>query len=249
MYASSTTGDNAAASRESLELYDYLQAIGESIDQSFIKTVEEAKLALQRKTDETFEDIKRQFSQKREEDLLNSSAIIKRQARKKRISTNMVKINYMLQDRRKAKLFTADRSELETRLDKACVSENDFVDKIASLASLFAEDLDPLRRLVSNPDPDWKSITLVEKMLESEKVQFDPEMAKIWRKIIELRNKTPMHPNNMPIEALKFFGFVYPNINYEQLWETVLNRFEYSLERLIEVLGNLPRKPTLPSAP
>jgi len=238
LYATSTTGDNAAASRESVELYEYLQATGEPVDQSFRKTVEKAKLDLQRKVDETFEEVAKQG----ELPMLSFSKREARRARAKKMSNNMTRINYMFQDRRKAKLFTDDRSELVDRLDEACVSEDDFVGKIASLASLFTEDIDPLRRLVLNPDPCWKSITLVEKMLESEKVQFDPEMIKIWKKIRDLRNSTPIHPNNPPISTLEYFGVTYPNINYEQLWDTVLNRFDYSLERFKEALGNLPRK-------
>jgi len=240
LYVTSTTADNAAAMNDSINLYKELQDLGYPVHRYvvFRENVEKLKQEVK-----TLEEKVQETAKQGETAILDLAKEQRKQYIKNKIIEKMSQANYLFQDRYKAELFKLDNREILDRLGKASVGKDDFVGKIASLASLFQVKLDPLRRLVPNPDSDWKSITLVEKMLENEKVQFDPEMIETWRNIVALRDSTPIHPDKPPISALEFFGEIYPDINYERLWDTILKKFLYSLETFVDVLAyKLPKK-------
>ena len=164
-----------------------------------------------------------------------------RHAKVSEIINQMIMANNLFQERRKAELFRLDKAGIVERLHSPCASADDFAGDVASLASLFEVPLDPLRVLVPKAQTEWKSITLVEKMLESEKVRFDSDMIKTWQNIVNLRNAIPLHPRDQPIQALEFFGASFP-VDYEQLWSNVLDRFLESLKKFVELLAGLSKK-------
>lgn len=166
----------------------------------------------------------------------------KRRARASDIVSGMVQANQLFEDRRKAQLFRLDKADILERLHNPCRSADDFAGKIASLASLFEVPLGPLRSLVRDAQRDWKAIKLVEEMLKSEGVGFDSDMIKTWRNIIALRNAAPLHAHDAPIPSLEFFGVSFP-LDYQRLWDSILDKFLYSLRKFIEVLVEL-RKST-----
>jgi len=240
VYATSTTADNAAAISGSIDLFKELERSGYNVDPyaPFLDLFEKA-WEQQRNLEGTLQEM---LKQREEIQVRNLTKDIERQERATDIIKKMTHANYLFQDRRRAELFKLDKPEILERLRKASIGEDDFVGKIASLASLFEVDVNPLRRLVPKYDPSWKSITLVEEMLKSEKVQFDPDIVNIWRKIIELRNSTPIHPDKPPISTLEFFGVTYPAVDYPILWENVLDKFQYSLNKFVKILFDLPKK-------
>lgn len=81
---------------------------------------------------------------------------------------------------------------------------------------------------------------VVEKILEGEKIPFDPDMIEIWQNIIALRNAVPIHACGQSISVLEFFGATFP-IDYQQLWENILDKFLYSFNKF-EVLASLSNK-------
>ena len=166
----------------------------------------------------------------------------KRRARASDTVSNMAQANQLFQDRRKAKLFRLDKADILERLHNPCRSADDFAGKIGSLASLFEVPLGPLRSLVRDAQKDWKAIRLVEEMLKSENVGFDSDMIKTWQNIIALRNAAPLHARDTQIPPLEFFGFSFP-LDYQRLWDSILDKFLYSLRKFIEVLVEL-RKST-----
>lgn len=238
VYATSTTADNAAAISGSIDLFKELQRSGYNVGPyaPILDLLEKASQEIY-----AIKGTVQKAVKESEVHIRTLTKYVERQERATDIIKKMTHANYLFQDRRRAELFKLDKPEILERLRKASVGEDDFVGKIASLASLFEVGLDPLRRLVPKHDPSWKSITLVEKMLESEKIQVDPDMTKIWREIIELRNSTPIHADNPPISTLEFFGVTYP-VNYPMLWENVLDKFQYSLNKFVKILFDLPKK-------
>jgi len=244
-YAYSTTASNAAAGWGSVWLYDELK-----------KRYPEEEIAALGKAAEKFRHEEPKLYRILDEKIREGDEATRtlgterdRSARAHEIINRMARANELFRYRRNAKLFTTNDPEFFARLYQPCVGDTDFTSKIASLASVFEidrGDLDRLRALVPNYDEHWNSITLVEKMLENEKVVFDPEMIETWRTIRKLRNVPPIHQRVQPFEAYEFFGFKYPISDYQQFWDTILERFLYSLSRFVEVLSRLPEKETRP---
>jgi len=234
-YAVSTTSSNATSGNYSMWLYKELKGKG----------YPDKEMTVLR---ESVEDFKRHqpFAWKIIDDTVRQGELAtlayarerQRHSRASEIVNQMTLANDLFQDRRKAKLFRLDMAGILEKLHNPCVDADDFAAKIASLASLFEVPLDPLRLLVPNSQSEWKAIKLVEEILESEKIRFDPDMIKTRQNIIDLRNAMPLHARDRPIPALEFFGATFP-IGYEQLWDNVLDKFLYSLKKFVEVLASL----------
>jgi len=241
LYTTSTSADNAAAISDSIDTFKELERLGYDVEPyNAFRSLLEKAWEQQRNLEKTLQEMGKQG----DEAFRNYGKEMARQARAYKIIRKMWEANFQFMDRRKAELFKLDGPAplFLDRLSKAPVGEGDFTDKIASLASLFQDKLDPLRSLVPKYDSDWKSITLVEEMLKIEKAQFDPEMIKIWRKIVELRNSIPIHADPATTSTLEFFGVTSYPPDYQLLWDDILVKFLYSLERFVEVLSGLPKK-------
>jgi len=239
LYATSTTADNAAAISDSINLFKELERSEYDVQRyaPWLHVFEEA-LQQVRAVEQNLEETVKQGKE------AQIRALAKAQEREERaayILKRMAQANHLFKDRRGAELFNLGDKEILLRLRKASSDEDDFVGKIASLASLFDVELDPLRRLVPDYNSDWRSIKLVEKIFEKEKMKFDPDMIKIWRNIIDLRNSTPIHPEHVPISTLEFFGVKYPP-DCQLLWDNILDKFRYSLDKFVKILFDLPKK-------
>ena len=137
---------------------------------------------------------------------------------------------------RSVKIFNDDM-RIAAELFTPCSTQNDYVKKIGALVTFFEVKLDPLRNLIKNPDPNWKSIKLIETWLNENNVGRDSEILKIWSAIINLRNATfPYHPGDAKvIEVVKFFGHDFP-LDYCELWSSILLKFCYSLIKFNKTL-------------
>lgn len=133
-------------------------------------------------------------------------------------------------------LFSED-IQIVNQLHTPCRSKEDYWMKIGSLALLFERDLEPLRALVREPDPAWKSIKLIEVWLQQNNIPYDLEMIQVWKNIKELRNTTfPYHSGNARIvNTLQFFDQGFPP-DYPKLWESILERFLESLRKFRGIL-------------
>jgi len=237
-YALSTTASNATSGNYSIWLYEDLKRKGYPDEEIALlrENVEEVK----QQRPILWEAIENKLKQGDSATLAYAKEI-QRRSRASEIVNQMSLANDLFQDRRKAKLFRLDKAEILERLHHPSFNADDFAAKIASLASLFEVPLDPLRALIPNSLSEWKSIRLVEKILESEKIPFDPDMIKVWQNVIALRNAIPLHPRDQPIPVLEFFGVTYP-VDYQQLWDNILDKFLYSLKKFVEVLASLSKQ-------
>lgn len=177
-----------------------------------------------------------------EEAVKNFDNEIKMRDRATEIVNLVCATNILFSAKKHARLFREDTPQTFTELYLPCLNHHDLVAKIASIACLFEVDLAPLRALLATPPPnDVGSIGLVELWLTTSALPFDTEMIGVWRNIRALRNIPPIHSGNHAQElmrALTFFGETYP-INYSRLWETILEKFKFSLEEWQSILGQL----------
>jgi len=237
-YTYSTTASNAAAGWGTVSLFEFLTRKGYPPEEmtALANAAEKSK----KETPELWKFIEETLKESYEERVARNKEM-DRSRIVKDIITHMTYANYLFWNKRKAKLFV-DKGEIYKELLGPCPNAVDFATKIQSLASLFEVDLKPLRQLFPEYDEDWKSITLIQKILENEKTQFDPCMIDIWENIIKLRNAPPAHARDQPIEAYNFFGKSFPVRDYQQLWDHILDRFLTSLVKFLEVLDRLPEE-------
>lgn len=126
------------------------------------------------------------------------------------------------------------------KLPTRCEGQDDYSERIQSLASIFEVNLKPLRKIVSNIDPQWASIKIIERWLEEKKAPDHERIIKVWENIRVLRNVPPVHQrvNHKRAGALTFFGERLP-INFTTLWDSILDKFAESLERFQEMINLL----------
>ncbi len=177
-----------------------------------------------------------------EDAIRNLEKELRRRERANEIVNLMCNSNVLFFSRKHAKLFREDTPQIFPELYSPCQNNHDLVTKIASICSLFEVNLTPLRGLITEAPEDFASIRLVELWLTSAGIPFEPDMVNIWKNIRTLRNIPPLHSGSHAQEltsALSFFGETFP-INYERLWDTVLDKFRFSLEEWQRILSNVP---------
>lgn len=138
--------------------------------------------------------------------------------------------------------FLKENMRTMLELFDPCESENDYIIKILSLASLFEVSLKKLRKKIYAPE-EIGSIRVVETWLNEEGINYYPRMIETWLNIKKLRNMEPVHPRIDAVELkriLNFFGIrmTRPQ-NYSVLWDRILDRYRVSLEQWRELLNDL----------
>lgn len=123
-------------------------------------------------------------------------------------------------------------------LRKQCSNEGDFNNRILSLALLIdGIENEFIVKLLKNK-PEAGSINALEKLLEERVIDYEKTAIKNLRMIITLRSKRyPVH-NDDPryLDALSYFGFSGPQPDWQDLWETILDRYLDSLNLLTSSL-------------
>jgi len=128
-------------------------------------------------------------------------------------------------------------------LHTPCVSEKDFTTKIGVLSQLFDVPLDPLRKLLGGMvDKEWQSLRLLDEWLKRSS-HNDPVIIKTWRKMVEIRNKSPpFHgPDASIIQLCEFFDQKYPP-DYVDFWVCIINKLKETLHAFVGVLQNAKEK-------
>jgi len=174
------------------------------------------------------------------DDALNRyNEAIRKQERATRIVNLIGTANIFMKTKRKAVLFREDIPKIIDELHTSCRDENHFVTKICTLQQLFEVSLDPLRKLVQEPN-GLRSIRLVEKWLEENKISYDSSMIRTWLHINSLRNMFPVHPEPPKelFEILTFFDTTFPP-NHALLWDKILQKFAQSLEEWNRILESI----------
>ncbi len=122
---------------------------------------------------------------------------------------------------------------------KSCSNEEEFNNRIMSLALLIDEvETDNVAKLVKSRKPEPGSINLIEAVLGEIATDSDTSIVKNLRMIRTLRSKKfPVH-NSDPalLDALSYFGFTSIPPDWQELWETVLERYLDSLQGLISIV-------------
>ena len=158
--------------------------------------------------------------------------------------TNLMGVtNALFQSKRQARLFREDQPNVIRQLFTTCEDSDSLAARIAGLCSLFEVERGPLRRLVSSPG-DLGTIELVRKWLDEEVIQYSPDMIECWRKIVKLRNLTPLHAHRPEdiMEILDFFDLT-TNRDSEKVWDSVINKFLESLEEWHSILCKIRSEP------
>ena len=157
-----------------------------------------------------------------------------------KVTSGIKMVNHLFNDITGISHFFYENIELISEIHTPCRSESDFKIKIGALAQLFEINLSPLRKIVKNPDKQWKSIKIIETWFMENAIEYDSNMLQVWRYIIDLRNASfPYHPSNGRIIAIvKFFGSYFP-INYPKLWYLILDNFLTSIEYFQKLLSNI----------
>jgi len=121
---------------------------------------------------------------------------------------------------------------------KPCSNEEQFTSRITSLALLIDEiEMDEIRNLVKLK-PKTGSINLLEAFLNEKYPNFDKTLIRNLRMIMILRSKKfPVHKDDPRVlDALNYFGFTSLTLDWQELWEKVLQRYLDSLKTLLKTL-------------
>ena len=148
-------------------------------------------------------------------------------------------INLVFKQKFKISLFKDDEVAMHD-IQKSCVNEDDFNNRIQALSTLIDKiETKKLRKFV-NSDL-MGSINILERFLNIYASHYDRTVIINFRNIMTLRSKKrPVHSDDPKfIEALKYFGFGYPPENWGELWKSVLDGYLESLELLHECLNIL----------
>jgi len=141
-------------------------------------------------------------------------------------------INFIFLGKYKTKFFRENEVAM-THIRKPCSSEEEFNNRIQSMAVLINEvERENLGKIVSVGQEG--SLNLLEAILRSINPNFSPVLVKNLRNIITLRSKKfPTHADTPEfIGALRYFGFESFPPDWQELWEVVLRRYLESLELL-----------------
>jgi hypothetical protein len=122
--------------------------------------------------------------------------------------------------------------------------EEEFTHRISSLANLIGDlNLDFLRNVTAENNPDKLSIDLLELFLKQKGVQKDTieEIIKSFRKLRKVRQSYPIHTDTVDglIQSLGFLGIDYPIINYKKTWRTMLEIYKRCLHIELVAIKNI----------
>jgi len=138
-----------------------------------------------------------------------------------------------------AQFFNNDNIEFIFSILDECENEKIFTNKIEGLATLLEVPKEPFIKRIKNPPNniyDLGTIDLLNICFKEKEIIYNQEMFDIWKKIKILRNYYPTHANpkdNNYKKLVLYFGISDPGIiDYQTLWDNVLEKFILSLNYL-----------------
>lgn len=149
-------------------------------------------------------------------------------------------INLLFKRKFGTRLFKENEMAINT-IRKPCSNEEEFTNRIASLALLIDEiETDKIKGLIKSK-PEAGSINLLETFLSENSPNFDETIIKNLRMIMILRSKKfPIHKDDPRLlEALSYFDFTSLTLDWQDLWEKVLLRYLDSLRGLSTILMSI----------
>lgn len=124
-------------------------------------------------------------------------------------------------------------------IHKPCSNEEDFNNRIMSLACLISEiETQNVLKLIKSKQPEPGSINILEAFLEENLPNYDKTVIKSLRVIMTLRSKKyPIHRDDTAfIDALNYLGRTEFPPDWQELWEAILERYLDSLQGLLSMI-------------
>ncbi|ODS37814.1 MAG: hypothetical protein A7316_08995 [Candidatus Altiarchaeales archaeon WOR_SM1_86-2] len=153
------------------------------------------------------------------------------------IANKMREINFIFRGKFDTVWFK-DNNLAILDISKPCSREEEFTNRILSLSTFISEvETKKIKEFLGGSKLSG-SINLLETFLDKVSLSYDKKCIGDLRKIQYLRNKKyPVHADDKKfMEALNHFGFSSFPPDWEELWETILQRYLKSLEKIKESL-------------
>ena len=148
-------------------------------------------------------------------------------------------INTLFHKLHNAKLFFIDQERDLLQLFRNAQTPEEFIFRVTALRNIITNINEKILIEIINENlPDNKSINLFERYLKKEFANnYKDTVIKTYRHINRLRMSYPIHSDQVDgiIEALKYFGFVYPIDDFTKAWKTILIYYKQSLVILLEL--------------
>ena len=123
-----------------------------------------------------------------------------------------------------------------------CDNNEDLFSTKIKLATLFEVQRDALR-ISDDQNIGAKNLILIERWLEHKNIPYNPEMLTTWNNIRDFRNSLAHYkrdPNKF-FYLLGYFGQPSKMLpQWSNTWDSILDKFEISLEDMMNVLNSLP---------
>jgi len=149
------------------------------------------------------------------------------------------KINLVFKKKFGTNLFRENEMAVIS-IRKTCSNEDEFNNRIASLALLIEVNEEKLKGLIKFK-PKTGSINLLEAFLKDNFPDYNKKIIKNLRMIMMLRSKKfPIHKDDPKLlDALKYFGFTLHNLDWQDLWEKLLLSYLDSSKLLLTCLEKI----------
>jgi hypothetical protein len=148
-------------------------------------------------------------------------------------------INTLFHKLHNDKLFFLHQERDLLQLFRNAQSPEEYIFRVNSLRNIIISiNVTKLIEIVNDNQTDNKSINLFERYLKKEfSKDYEDSIIKIFRHINRLRMSYPIHSDKVDgiIEALKYFGLIYPIDDFTNAWKTILTHYRNSLEILLEM--------------
>ena len=148
-------------------------------------------------------------------------------------------INTIFYEENKERLLLLKQERILLDLFKEANSQEDFTHRVCALANIVASlNIKILRKLTKIDDKEMKSISLLEaylKTLDNKSV----DIIKIFRNIIRLRQRYPIHCDNVDgvVDAHTFFKIEYPVKEYNKAWKILINYYASALKKIYKIIS------------
>lgn len=148
-------------------------------------------------------------------------------------------INTLFHKLHNDKLFFLDQERDLLQLFRNAQSPEEYIFRITSLRNIITNiNVTKLIEIINDNQTDNKSINLFERYLKKEfSKNYEESIIKTFRHINRLRMSYPIHSDQLDgvIEALKYFGLIYPIDDFTNAWKIILTHYKKSLEILLEM--------------